>query len=413
MSDQTVRSAGEVDRLLGELFGGVEQDPFPYYDELREIGDGIHEVTAMNGPLVTRYADAKRIASDPTTFSSDYFAISPPGIHDRTNPEHRRFVEISRRLFMFADPPWHTQVRSTLRQTPDAVRNWRSIVEDVTDETLARFSEGQEIDLMPQLAASVPVAVIARILGVPRDAWHSFRDWSFGYASTFDPMVQGERRDEAIRLSLELFDYLSELIDERSAHPADDLISHMITSDTFDGEKLHKQDLIAQVALLLVAGNETTTNLIGNGVTLLFDFPDAKQALSADPGLLPIAIEEMLRCDPPLHMAARRATTEVLLGEHVIAPETLLLVCLPAANRDPRAFEDASRFDIRRSDNKHLAFYHGIHYCVGAPLARLEGGIILDKLLKRFPAIREGSTPAVRRTLNIVSRGWETRPVTL
>jgi cytochrome P450 len=187
----------------------------------------------------------------------------------------------------------------------------------------------------------------------------------------------------------------------------------MITSDTFDGEKLHKQDLIAQVALLLVAGNETTTNLIGNGVTLLFDFPDAKQALSADPGLLPIAIEEMLRCDPPLHMAARRATTEVLLGEHVIAPETLLLVCLPAANRDPRAFEDASRFDIRRSDNKHLAFYHGIHYCVGAPLARLEGGIILDKLLKRFPAIREGSTPAVRRTLNIVSRGWETRPVTL
>ncbi|WP_237166326.1 cytochrome P450 [Mycolicibacterium hippocampi] len=415
IDEQTTVDNVEAERLLGALFGGVEQDPFPYYDALRELGDGIHRVDVMGAVLLTRYDDIRKVGSDPRTFSSELFELTGPGIHDPEDPEHRRFIETASRLFMFADPPRHTQVRSTFRHafTPDAVRRWRGIVEDIADEVLARFEPGQEIDLMGALASEVPVAVIAQILGVPRDTWQHFRDWSFAYASTFDPMVQGERRDQAIRTSLILFDYLSELIDERRADPCDDLISHMLSTETFDGDTLEKTDLIAQVALLLVAGNETTTNLVGNGVTLLMAHPDANSDLRAEPALLPGAVEEMLRYDPPLHLAGRKVTTEVTLGDHTLPLGTVVLTCIPAANRDPRAFPNASEFDIHRTDNKHLAFFHGIHYCVGAPLARLEGTVILDKLLHAFPDIRAGNARPVRRTLNVASRGWESRPVIL
>ncbi|MGV0642524.1 cytochrome P450 [Mycolicibacterium sp. XJ2546] len=413
---RTTEGTTEADQLLEVLFGGVEQDPFPYYDALRELGDGIHPMDMMQGVLVTRYDHIRQIGSDPKAFSSDVFALTGPGIHDPTNPEHRRFIGTARRLFMFADPPWHTQVRSTFRHafTPDAVRRWHPIVEEITSEALACLQPGQEIDLMSGLATEIPVAVIARILGVPRDTWPYFREWSFAYASTFDPMVQGERRDRAIRTSLVLFDYLGELIDQRRAQPSDDLISHMLSTETFQGDLLENSDLIAQVALLLVAGNETTTNLVGNGVTLLMNHPDAMRAVLDDPSLIPAVVEEILRFDPPLHLAARKVTTDAVLGEHVLQPGTLVLTCLPAANRDPRVFDAASAFDIHRADHKqHLAFFHGIHYCVGAPLARLEGKVILDRLLRAFPDLREGSQPPVRRTLNVASRGWESRPVIL
>jgi cytochrome P450 len=413
--EQMTVNTTEADRLLDVLFGGVEQDPFPYYDALRELGDGIHRSESLQAVLVTRYDDIRKICSDPKTFSSDIFSLTGPGIHDPADPEHRRFIDTSRRLFMFADPPWHTRVRSTFRHafTPEAVRHWTTIVEDVADEALARLAPGQEIDLITQFAGDVPVAVIAQILGVPQHTWQHFRDWSSAYASTFDPMVQGERRNEAIRTSLVLFDYLSELIDERRAKPADDLISHMLSVKTFDGHTLEQADLIAQVALLLVAGNETTTNLVGNGITSLMTHPEAKRAIFEDPALLPAAMEEMLRFDPPLHLAGRTVRTDAVLGDHLLQAGTVVLTCIAAANRDIRAFGNPSHFDIHRVDNKHLAFFHGIHYCVGAPLARLEGQVILEKLLRAFPDIREGSQPPVRRTLNVVSRGWESRPVIL
>lgn len=405
------RAAAAVD----ELFGGVTQNPFPLYDELRELGDGIHLVPAMDGVLVTRYDDVRRIVADHRTFSSDYFETAPPGIHDPSDPEHRRFVATASRLFMFADPPRHTEIRATFRHafTPEAASRWAGIIEEVTDDSLGRFLSGQDVDLMPHLAADVPVAVIAKILGVPSDQWQNFRDWSFGYASTFDPMVQGDRRDAAIKASLTLFDYLNELAEQRARVPGEDLISHMIGVSAADGRQLRGEDLVAQIALLLVAGNETTTNLVGNGITLLLDHPEAKRDLVADPTLLGTAVEEMLRLDPPLHLTMRRTTKQVTLGSREIEPGTMMLLCIAAANRDPRAFKESATFDIRRSDNKHLAFLHGIHFCVGAALARLEARIIFERLLARFPDIGPGSAAPVRRTLNVVSRGWQSRPVKL
>lgn len=411
VGDAEPRSAAAVEGL----FDGAGKDPYPLYDELRETGDGIHWVEKTHAYIVCRYADVREVASDPGLYSSDLFWQSPQSTHDPDDAEQLRFVDVASRIFMRQDPPFHTRVRSSFRKifTPQAMTAWRPVVERVTAELMETHLPGEELDIMPSFAADVPVQVIATILGVPREKHANFREWSLAFASTFDSMVQGERRRQAIATSLDLMDYLGELIAERHAHPEDDLITQLITAETSSGDRLEDVESVAQLTLLLAAGNETTTNLIGSGLTLLLDHPTAKAELTEDPSLIPGAIEEMLRCDPPLHLMMRKTTAEARLGDHVLPAGTILMPSPPAANRDPRRFENPTRFDIRRQDNKHLSFFHGIHFCVGAALARLEGAVVFEQILKNYPHITFGSEPAVRRTQNSSVRGWDTRPVRL
>ncbi|MFF2085393.1 cytochrome P450 [Nocardia sp. NPDC058176] len=410
----TARTTAAADLLIGKLFGGAVEDPFPLYDELRELGDGIHVLEGLNAHMITRHADVRRISGDHKTFSSEIFEGSSPSIHNPDDPEHRRFIDTASQLFMFHDPPRHTRGRSTFRHafTPNAVRGWQAEVERAADRSLARYHAGQEIDMMTGPAAEVPVAVIAAILGVPDEVQPKFREWSYGYASTFDPMVLGDDRDAAIRASLELFDYLAGLIAQRRAEPADDLVSHMLGTETFDGDRLSDGEMLSQLALLLVAGNETTTNLIGNGVTLLLDHPETRAALMADPARIPGAVEEMLRFEPPLHYSGRKVTVDTEFNGRHFPAGSMVLLSLGAANRDPRVYDDPLRFDIDRTE-PHLSFLYGIHFCVGAHLARLEGRVFFEKLLATYPDFAAGAEPAQRRRLNIVARGWDKRPVRL
>ena len=414
-SPSTDPAPPQVPGLVESLFVGQVADPYPVYAELRETGDGIHWSDVLQAYVVTRYADVRRIGGDAATFSSDVFYDSAPSLHNPQDPEHLRFLDAASRLFMFADPPVHTRIRSTFRHvfTVRAVQDWRPLVERVTTELIDRYPRGEEFDIMPGFAADVPVAVIAAILGVPDEMRPRFREWSYAYASTFDPVVQGERRDRAIATSLELFDYLGDLVAARRAEPRDDLISTLVQTETITGETLTDVELLAQLALLLVAGNETTTTLIGGGLTLLFDHPEVRRRIEADMSLLPAAIEEMLRIDPPLHLVIRKTTTDVEIGDRTVPAGTLLFPSPAAANRDPRRFAEPDSFLVSREDNKHLGFYHGVHFCVGAPLARLEGQVVFESILRSFPDARPGATPAVRRSTNSVARGWETRPVIL
>lgn len=392
-------------------------DPFPLYTRARELDGGVHWSSALNGWVVCRYADVHAMCCDHETFSNDYFYETPAGIHDPGREQHRRYIAISCQQFMVKDPPLHTRIRAVLRPgfTPRAISDWTSRVERITDETLDQFSAGDQIDIMPAVAVTIPITVIASILGVPDEDLPKFRSWTDGFVGTFSPLIQGPERDQAIATTLTLFDYLGYLLERRRNEPADDLISLLATTSTADGERLETSNAVAQIALLLVAGNETTTNLIGSTVSLLLQNPAAKEQLLINPGLISNAIEEALRCDPPFHLDVRKATRDCDLGGKRVRAGQLCYQLLAAANRDPRHFDRAETFDVTRptNSNRHLAFSHGVHFCLGAPLARLEGQTVLRKLLERFPDLSEGDEPAVRKTDAVFSRGWQTRPVRL
>lgn len=396
------------------VLGGVA-DPYPLYEQLRELGSGVHWSDVLGAWIVCRYDDVRSMVSQHDVFSNDTFFAGGPGIHDPEDPEHRRFISISSRQFIFKDPPDHTRIRSIFRHafTPQSVARWRSSMEEVADEVLGRYQPGEELDIMPHLAADIPVAVIASILGVPKDMWSQLREWSEAFGRTFDAGVQGQLRDESIRTSLEMLDYLAELVKQRKADPQDDLITLIASTETDSGELLELDEVVSQVTLLLSAGNDTTTSLIGSAMTIMIDRPDIKAQLQEDPSLIPVALEEMLRFDPPFHMNFRKALRDAEYGGQQIKAGQMCFQIIAAANRDPRQFDDPGVIDISRDASRHLSFSHGIHFCVGAPLARLETAVVLRKILERFPNFSAGSGPAVRRTSNILARGWHSRPVRL
>ncbi|MHA7662496.1 cytochrome P450 [Mycolicibacterium sp. HS_4_1] len=411
----TTAEDADAAAIVRDLVLGGVADPFPLYDKLRELGSGVHWSDVLGAWIVTRYDDVRSMVSRHDAFSNDTFFAGGPGIHDPEDPEHRRFISISSRQFIFKDPPEHTRIRSIFRHafTPQSIGRWRSTTEDVADLVLSRYQPGDELDIMPRLAADIPVAVIASILGVPEDMWAQLREWSEAFGRTFDAGVQGQLRDESIRTSLEMIDYLAALVKQRKADPQDDLITLIASTETESGELLELDEVVSQVTLLLSAGNDTTTSLIGSAMTIMIEHPELKEQLLSEPAMIPVAIEEMLRFDPPFHMDFRKAIRDVEYGGQQIKAGQMCFQIIAAANRDPRQFSDPDSIDISRDASRHLSFSHGIHFCVGAPLARLEGAVVLGKILERFPDFSAGSRPAQRRTSNILARGWHSRPVRL
>ncbi|MEU0005144.1 cytochrome P450 [Streptomyces sp. NPDC006314] len=331
---------------------------------------------------VLDHATVATVLADPATYSSDLSALTP------TQPDFETFRQGN---FVGMDPPEHRKLRTLVSQafTPRVVQELGPRIEAVSARLLDAVADRERFDLVDALAYPLPIIVIAELLGIPAEEHRLFQEWAsvlFGgdQLGEAPDMADLERALQAIAPTVrEMNGYMLDHIRHRRAHPGDDLTSRLIAAEV-DGVRLADQEMVGFVALLLVAGHITTTALLGNAVVTFDRNPGADAALRADPGLLPQAIEEVLRWLPPFPELGRRVTRPVVLGGHELPADALLMAHLGAANRDPARFDRPDEFDVTRRRNPHLTFGHGIHFCFGAPLARLEARIALRMLHERF-----------------------------
>lgn len=331
---------------------------------------------------VCDYDTAAAVLADPKTFSSDLSSLAP------TQEDFETFTQGN---FVGMDPPEHRRLRTLVSQafTPRVVEGLAPRIEALVARLLDRVADQERFDLVEALAYPLPIIVIAELLGIPAEEHLLFQEWvsilfSGDQLGEAPDAADIERALEAIAPTVrEMNGYMLEHIRTRRANPGEDLTSRLIASEV-DGVRLRDQQMVGFVALLLVAGHVTTTALLGNAVVTFDRHPGTNEALRADPGLLPTAIEEVLRWLPPFPELGRRVARPVVLGGRELAPDTMVMTHLGAANRDPSHFTDPDVFDVTRAPNPHLTFGHGIHFCFGAPLARLEARLALRALQERF-----------------------------
>ncbi|MGW7201368.1 cytochrome P450 family protein [Streptomyces chryseus] len=366
---------------LLELSPDFIRDPYPVYAKLREQGC-VHHVQTPYGEqmwLVVGH-DACRTAFTDPRLSRDWRRSGNVGQILNAAPDNPALAHM-----LMYDPPDHTRLRRLVARefTARRIEALAPRVQQITDELLDAMEAKRErrADLVNDFAFPLPMTVICELLGVPELDRQTFRNWSHEMVARTSPEAQAAAYAEMPQ-------YLIELIEAKRAEPGDDLLSVLIHAADDDGDRLSPDELIGMCVLLLIAGHETTVNMIGNGMRALFAHPDQLADLRADFGLLDGAIEEMLRYDGPVETCTERlALEDVEMGGVVIPAGSTVLIVMADADRDPTRFEDPNRFDIRRDARGHIAFGHGLHYCMGAPLARMEGRIALRSLLERFPEI--------------------------
>ncbi len=385
-------------------------DPYPHYHALR-AEDPVHYWPLSQGWVLTRYADVVSVLRDPRvsadrTRSTMSQILGPPPI-----PEEflDTFEAIQRRSMLTMDPPDHTRLRRLVTKafTPRMVESLRPRIEQIVADLLAAVGDGK-MDLIRDLAYPLPVTVIAEMLGVPIEDRATFKRWSEELLVLTEPFVPIEG---ALHSAAEMRRYLEGVYAERRRQPRNDLISALVATDE-DGDVLTEQELFAMCLLLLIAGHETTTNLIGNAVLALLRHPDERRRLQADPTLMRNAIEEFLRYDSIVQATARVATEDLEVGGKAIRTGEFIILVLGAANRDPAEFPDPDRLDVCRQDIQHVAFGNGIHFCLGAQLARTEALIALDALLRRYPRF-EGDHDQLHYKTTALLRGLQSLPLAL
>ncbi|MFI6925238.1 cytochrome P450 [Nonomuraea spiralis] len=369
------------------------RDPHQVYAHLRQRSPVARTATsqAVKVWLITRFEDVRAAMTDPRI--SKAFADHPEVFkaNELEGGDSRGAAAVAPDNMLFSDPPDHARLRRIVVKafTAGRIRALRPRIEQISASLLDALPP-DEFDLLKDYAVPLPAMVIGELLGVPEPDWPRM----IRLSST---TIEGSARDPKAVLAAaeETLAYLTDLCAAKRADPADDLISAMVHVHDEDG-RISDVELVSTSWLLLVAGHETTVHLIGNGMRALLGHPDQLARLRADPGLLPDAIEEFLRYDGPISTATFRYTTEpVTIGGVDIPAGQLILVSLLSANRDAGQYDDPDRFDITRKPAQHVAFGHGIHYCLGAPLARVEGEIAFRQLLERFPAL-ELAVPADR-----------------
>ena len=381
----------------------MAQDPYPEYAVLRERSP-VHRSRLMNAWVFSRYADVDTVLRDHRRFSNDPRKRTLSRRQQATLPDPGDYT------MLFLDPPDHTRLRALVNKafTRRAVNALEPLIRRLMD-TLLDDVDPSGFDLMEAVAVPLPVIVIAEMLGVPPEDRARFRTWSNRRARLLEPTISPRERAAGTEAGEALDEYFVPIIQARRAEPESDIVSALAQAEE-EGDVLTEREMLNMLRLLLVAGNETTTNLIGNGMLALLRNPEELERLRTDPTLIPSAVEELLRFDSPVQTDFRGALEDCEVNGAPVRRGDNIVLLIGSANRDPEAFEEPDRLDVGRSESSHISFGRGAHHCIGAPLARLEGRIVLEVLLERFSAMRLlDERPAYRG--GVVLRGLESLPV--
>ncbi|GAA2271798.1 cytochrome P450 [Streptomyces ruber] len=381
-------------------------DPYPAFAELRELGR-VHYYEPSDQWLVPHHADVSALLRDRRLgrtyrhrFSHEEFGRTAPP------PEHEPFHTLNDHGMLDLEPPDHTRIRRLVSKafTPRTVERLQPYVQRLADDLVGGLVEAGGGDLLTEVAEPLPVAVIAEMLGIPESDRAPLRPWSADICGMYELNPPEEVAAKAVRASVEFTEYLRGLIAARREEPGDDLISGLIAAHD-EGDRLTEQEMISTCVLLLNAGHEATVNATVNGWWALFRNPDQLAALRADHSLVPSAVEELLRYDTPLQFFERWVLDDVEIDGTTIPRGSEVALLFGSANHDPAVFTDPARLDLARADNPHISFSAGIHYCIGAPLARIELAASMRSLLTKAPALTLAAEPG--RRPNFVMRGLE------
>lgn len=391
------------------LSADAMDDPYPVFSEIRRSSP-VCQVDPEGWWAVSRYQDVLFVLKHPELFSSAKLRPAREAILDPRLRGDTLFLD--ERSIIFSDPPVHGRLRKLVSGafSPKALLRLEERVRAIAADQVDRILRKSRFDMIEDLAVPLPVIVIAEMLGVDPERRADFKRWS---DAAINERPTGKLLDEEVERILqsrrEFRDYFEAMIEDRRRAPREDLVSDLCRAETGD-EELRPDEVVAMTVLLMIAGNETTTNLIGNGTLELLEHPEAMCRLREEPALIPGFLEEVLRHDGPVKLLTRRATEQVTLSDVTIPRGATVVTLLAAANRDPEAFPDPDRFDITREGRGHVTFGHGIHFCVGAPLSRIEGRIAFEEIIRRLPPFSRASE-RVEWTTALGLRGLRSLPL--
>ncbi|GAB1542960.1 cytochrome P450 [Scytonema sp. NUACC21] len=388
-------------------------NPYPTYHRLRSE-EPVHRYFVGGDWVLTRYADVKAVLKSGRVRSHD----KPESIKERNQylkdkgKNLNTLAYTSNQLLFYMNPPDHTRLRGLVVKafSLSVVERMRPRIQGLVDELLNKVRDRGSMDIIADLASPLPVTVIGRMLGIPNEAQDQLHQWSNVLSRILDSLVSLEEYEAMNKAMEEFQEYLRTLVAEREKNPQEDLISALIAARE-QSDKLSQEELLSTCILLFATGEETTVNTIGNGMLALLRHPEEMEKLKREPTIIQSAVEEILRYDSPVQITNRIAIDNLEIGNQTIQAGEKIVLCLGAANRDPSQFPDPDRLNIHRSENNHLAFGDGIHYCLGAALARAQAQIAINTLIQQFPDLQLASDKLEWRK-NVALRGLTALPVT-